>query len=219
MKPVEHPFYEFIKSKITDENWFGLHITQYNYSALLKEIGGTEFLSNDKRGVIINGREIYLCWGCNGGMDRFYKRIGNDQIYLYPMDINLKPMKELATQSNINAVGIEVMQKRFTNGQLLLLHTLNAKMETKEPFTIEDARYIFAKTMKRGPQTYVESNGSSWDTKVAANGIELIKHKPEYFDYSMKTWLKLNLGALMMKGALVAVPVIKLGEDALIGLD
>lgn len=100
-------------------------------------------------------------------------------------------------------------------GEAILLHVLNERMKLQQSFTLEDARYVYCKAKKRGIQTgHIFENGT-WVRKTYQNGFEHIKENPTAYDDQMKSWLKLNLGSLMMKGALVAIPIIKLGFDCL----
>ena len=130
-------------------------------------------------------------------------------------------MKEIAIKTEVLAVGFErTTGLRFTNAQLLLLSLINDKMRNKEPLKIDDVRVIFAKCIRSGPvREFCYYNGihGYHDFK---NGLAFLKEFPTRYDWRiMNSWLPRNLGALVLKGALVTIPVMQFGEDALKGLD
>lgn len=218
----ETPFYNELVVKYGDGNYDALKLLRQSFLRLAKEMGIQ--IEHDtgmscQYSISIKQKEVYVIYVSGNGKECFYYFGNNRKLYFDDFDKpNYLPMVNIQ-RSEMPGVAIQGMIRGFTNGQLLLLHILNEKMRNKEPFTIEDARYIFAKAKKRGKQSCYVGKDHGWVMTEFDSGIELLKVRPDYYDYDMKPWLKINLGALMMKGVLVAIPVIQLGDDALKGLD
>ena len=76
----------------------------------------------------------------------------------------------------------------ITVAQEMLLNTLQSCLVKKKPFTIEDLRRV-----------YSVASLKTWNTK-----------HPEDMDVLAMTWLQRNLGACVLKGRLLVLPVINI---------
>ncbi len=117
---------------------------------------------------------------------------------------------QLQNISNIIPASFNVVQRKDTHQVELIVELLTRKIEAKEPVTIDDIRDIYAeysmkKNMHRAGFRYEDGK---WIKS---------KTKQEWLDswcsqWRAVPWFKQNLGAAILRGRLLAIPVIDLNE-------
>lgn len=209
------PFSEYIAS-LFELPYDSLKLKAEDYRALYNELNETPLPYSGfmcQMDIEIKGHPVYVIYGAN--KSTFYKRGGRyPDKPLYQMDI---PQTSIAIPKNETGfVPINIIGDRFTDGQKILLNKLNECLRKGVPFDIDEARIVFVRSMRWRTNfeglTKYNYETKTWGKKIYRDSLEYLQEHPTAYDNQAKNWLKSNIGALVMKGALIAIPVIELEQ-------
>lgn len=139
----------------------------------------------------------------------------------------------ISNKSEVNAISFNLNNGglKYTNGQLKLLQLFNNKILSKEPVTKDEIISVYFDYGAQWNRIYLHSDFGipEWVERKIWNEKGVSIHYKEYIKWRgycpymiMRPtimWFKNNIGALVLKGALVAIPVLQIGDDALKCLD
>lgn len=107
----------------------------------------------------------------------------------------------------------------FTQGQIKLVELCNQKLKSKEAITFQELRRLWLHYVLSDKQV-IEF---SWLKEGDMTREEYIAHFDRedtyYLSYQVLNWCKMNIGALVLKGALIAIPVINIDESIIKSLE
>jgi len=105
------------------------------------------------------------------------------------------------------AVGIEQSKAKLTNGQLALLALMKRKIKANEVITKDDVKDIYVKHVQRNKHVDYKFISTSKD-----GSSKYVTEKCVYTEaYNLtvsEQWFRINLGSLILKAKLIAIPVI-----------
>lgn len=122
-------------------------------------------------------------------------------------------MTELIQSNNVRAVTIDRPTTKLTNGQKKLLEIIKKCLSDGSPLKMEDIENIYTEECIAKERT----NYGKWvyhghkipQTWVVLTREQYIKENLWRAKYHARTWLKLNLGACIIKGKILMLPVIE----------
>lgn len=120
-------------------------------------------------------------------------------------------MKTVAIKTDLIPASFESATVRMTQGQLNLLKMLSKHIENRQPIKREDIIAIYCSTFfPKGIKVHRTEhwNGEAWTWKVKE--VNAIEHFTSGYYYATPMqWFKNNLGSCIIKGKILAVPIIE----------
>ena len=118
-------------------------------------------------------------------------------------------MNGIEKKSNLKPVSFDNGGRGLTKGQQMLLNLLSEKLKNNEPITKEDVTdlYINVQCPKRRAYRYGQLPDGTWGMMEKD-----IDNTDWTMRYSSRQWFKNNLGSCIVKGKLLAIPVIDISE-------
>jgi len=120
-------------------------------------------------------------------------------------------MKGLQKTSDCTAVSFNAFEKPLTKGQKMLLQLLIERQRAGEPVTKEDIKETYLNALY--PNRMYEGRVYKYDpsTNTGRWVYEMIDRSTEYGTQSRAgAWFKMNLASCIIKGKIIAIPVIDL---------
>jgi hypothetical protein len=131
-----------------------------------------------------------------------------------PQDVKFifyqKKMKmEIEKIPNITAASFERKLNKITDGQKRILNLLNENIKSGEPITMNQIIDIYFQTVSDNGDTIRIRYNLGWEQKTYCKYAD--KNDPEIRIKAIN-WFKNNLGSCIIKGRLLAIPIIEI-ED------
>lgn len=123
-------------------------------------------------------------------------------------------MSEIVTVSTGRAVGFDNSFKGLAKGQANIMQMLTEHLKENKPITREDIAECYAKTTAPTGYKIMRNYRRNTITDQYEYFTEKIKYDKDHWQakwYSIN-WFKSNLGACILKGKLLAIPVIEINE-------
>lgn len=115
-------------------------------------------------------------------------------------------------QSDLKPAPFDSSFSRLTKGQTLLLNMIRKHIDENKPITREDIAECYGEAM--GTKELMEYEGhydenGKWQSRFYRAMVDVSKDEHRKKWRSLQ-WFKLNIGACIMKGKLIVLPVIEI---------
>lgn len=126
-------------------------------------------------------------------------------------------MTHLAKQ--VKAKGISIESRKIfgaTNGQIALLKVMNTRISEGRPLTMEDVKDVYLEYVCNGVNFWDRDNRIYvlfYNIDEIKDAIKDKRYSTWDFPNTIRQWLKNNLGSMVLKNMLIAIPVIDISES------
>lgn len=125
----------------------------------------------------------------------------------------------LEITTTINSVAFLSKNIRFTYAQLKLIQLCNKNLASKEVITYQEMRRFWLNNVMT--DRWVNEWNVYRTVKLSKSEIITYFDKDDtyFLTGTVLPWFRQNIGSLVLKGALIAIPVLDIGQDALKAID
>lgn len=123
-------------------------------------------------------------------------------------------MSDIVIQNTTQAVSFSGIKDRLTLGQKNLIKLFVEKLKAQQPITKFDITKCYIDSLY--PQRHVRkwNNYSDYDSvlKQWSGGyyIDVADENKEHWQMAAMQWFKLNIGSCIIKGKIIAIPIIEI---------